>query len=276
MSDNTIVFPIIRHDMIEDAITSLARNAGHEYKVIVVDQTQTNPMLIKWLIANTDLYIRPRVNYGFAQASNIGARLATTEYVTICNDDVVFFSDQWWQGTLDTFERFETCVAVNPMSPKEPGWGYGEEGFRMHATLEECFEDPGSVVDVLSQKWDNGKSVVDAFAMWCTVMKRDVWVDELGMFDERFIPGSGEDYDAMARIYQAGHRALSTPTSWVWHHWGQSKDEPTGHDVALPIAREPWNKLSTKGFGDKGVWREDCDVWGKGCERTGPVVRMPL
>ena len=31
--------------------------------------------------------------------------------------------------------------------------------------------------------------------------------------------------------------------------------------------------LSTKGFGDRGLWHPDCDVWGKGCVRTDKTVR---
>jgi GT2 family glycosyltransferase len=269
MIGNTFIFPIIRRDFIAGALASLRRNTPDHHKVIVVNQTRYNDAFDKALWEWSDVVIRPSVNYGFAQAANLGTRLATTEFVTICNDDVIFFNSQWWAGVRETFDRFPKALGVLPMSPKEPGWGYGEPGYRWHATLDECLADPDGVVARLKEKW-NG-SVVDGAAMWCITFKRAEWV-ELGMYDERFFPGGSEDYDACARAYQAGYRILSSSYSFVWHHWGQSKDEATGFDTALPNARAHWVKLSTKGFGDAGLWHPDCDVWGKDCERTDPNI----
>jgi GT2 family glycosyltransferase len=143
----------------------------------------------------------------------------------------------------------------------------------MHAELDECRENPAGVVDRLKKQFDG--AVIDGFPAWLVVFRRKEWM-ELGMFDERFNAG-GEDYDALARSYQAGYRMLASSYSWVFHHWGQSKDEPDGLNWALPRAREPWNKLSTKGFGDQGLWHPDLHVWGENCTRTDPNVwRAPL
>ncbi len=271
---NTFVFPIIRRDYVLDALDSLKAHTPANYKVIVVNQAQYDAGFERALWERADLVVRTKVNYGFSQAANIGTRLATTEWATICNDDVVFWNSEWWDGIMETFERFETALGVCAMSPKEPGWGYGEEGYRIHATLEECQDLPRSTAQRLKEEW-NG-AVVDGFAAWCVTLKREPWV-ELGMFDERFFPGGGEDYDCLARAYQAGYRMLATSFSWVWHHWGQSKDEPDGFKHALPNARPGWNKLSTKGFGDEGLWDPDCDCWGRNCTRTDPeVYRAPL
>jgi len=264
---NTIVFPIVRQDFILHALKSLRATTPPNYKTIVVNQTVPNREFEEALYELADIIIRTHLNYGFAQAANMGARLAPTEYVTIANDDVEFLPG-WWEGIVETFERFPKAMAVSPMSPKEPGWGYGEEGFREHLTLEES-RSPENI-QALKEQW-NG-AVVDAIAMWLVVFKHKEWV-ELGMFDERFTPGGGEDYDADARIYQAGHRALASSLSWVYHHWGQSKDKPNGLSTALPRARPSWNKLS----GPEGLWEPDCDVWGRNCRRKDPIVwRAPL
>lgn len=274
---NTFVFPIIRTDMILPALESLRKNTPPNFKVIVVDQTAPfgGDYDFRMDLYNySDLVIRTKLNYAFAQASNLGTRLATTPYVTISNDDIIFFSRQYWHGIMDTFEKFPTALGVVPSSPKEPGWGFGEPGYRTHATLDECLADPDGVAERLTVK-GNG-SVIDGAAMWCITFKRKEWMD-LGMFDERFRQGGGEDYDSCARAAQAGYRILATSFSWAFHKWGQSKDEPTGFDVALPNAGPNWNKLSTKGFGDEGLWHPDLDVWGHGCTRTDATVwRAPL
>jgi GT2 family glycosyltransferase len=270
---NTFVFPIVRMDYILPALQSLRRFTPANYRTIVVNQTQCNETFERNLWEAADYVIRTHYNLGFAQAVNLGTRLAPTPWVTVCNDDVLFFNAQWWPGIMETFERFPTALGVTPMSPKEPGWGWGEEGYRMHAELDECRENPAGVVDRLKKQF-NG-AVIDGFPAWLVVFRREEWM-ELGMFDERFNAG-GEDYDGLCRAYQAGYRMLASSYSWVWHWWGQSKDEPDGLNWALPRARDPWNKLSTKGFGDEGLWDPDLHVWGENCTRTDPnVFRAPL
>jgi GT2 family glycosyltransferase len=296
---NTFVFPIVRNDMILDALESLRIYTPQNYKVIVVNQVKPDVLLWECDIwAKSDIVIRPHLNYGFAQAANLGTRLATTKYVTIVNDDVIFLPN-WWDGIERTFERFNDTekppMVVAPMSPKEPGWGWGVPDYVYH-----CRYCGGRIIDE-NRKCDCGKNepllleeiqahperlkllesqaggaMIDGLAMWCVTFDREKWV-ELGMFDERFFPGGGEDYCSSWRIYKAGCRAIATSYSWVWHHWGKSKDDPDGLNVALPPARENWNKLSTRGFGEEGLYDPDVCVWGTKGERTDPNVwRAPL
>lgn len=270
---STFIFPIVRTDFILPALESLHQTTpGH--RTIVINQTRYADPDFEWRLWElSDLVIRCKKNYGFSQAVNLGTRLATTDWVTVCNDDVVFFDRNWYAGIMETFRRFPTALGVAPMSPREPGWGYGEPGYRMHAELSECLADPTGVAARLTAQW-NG-AVIDGMPAWCVTFKREEWI-RLGMFDERFSAG-GEDYDGLARAYQAGYRMLGSSLAWVFHHWGQSKDEPDGLSQALPAARPAWNKLSTKGFGQAGLWDPDCQVWGQGCVRTDSTVwRAPL
>ena len=295
---NTFVFPIIRRDFILPALESLRANTPDNYHVIVIDQTmpeQYNDWVEESLREWCDLRIKTQRNYGFAQAANLGIRLAPTPYITVCNDDVEFIWDGWWDGIMQTFEKFDNLAAVNPMSPKEPGWGWGRKGYvyycancgARHIDKErpchcENYE-PLNLDDVrgntskmqLMIKAANG-AMIDGIACWCPVFRRDA-LDDIGLFDERFLPGGGEDYDWSARCYQAGYRGIATSLSWVWHHWGQSKDARDGFDTALPLARPHWNYLSTKGDPVRGLWDPDVDCWGHNCTRTDEnVYRAPL
>ena len=311
---NTVVFPIIRQDMIIPALESLRARTPENFKTIVVCQTVLQPEWLSELYALSDLVILTHLNYGFAQAANLGTRLAPTEFVTIANDDVVFLRG-WWEGIAKTFQKYSNVVGVAPMSPKEPGWGYGEPGFRYHSIpdsspeLTELLRDYEKtrtqissggltarerliefeqeidqlMLDQLTEATSlkdlvekHRGSVIDGIAMWLVVFKREPWVN-LGMFDERFVPGGGEDYDSCWRCYHAGYRAIASSLSWVWHYWGRSKDHADGFQWALPLARPQWNKLSTKGFGEEGLYDPDVDVWGRTGERTDlRVFRAPL
>ena len=295
----TFVFPIIRRDSIITALESLAEHTPYNYSVIVVDQTQPNAEFEARLRKHCDLWIKTRKNFGFSQAANFGLRLAPTEYIAVCNDDVVFidnpYSKGWFQGILETFARFDNAAAVNPTSPKEPGWGWGKKGFIYYCSncgmryideerpchcdnyeplgLDELRQDVSKIRLMIGAA--NG-AVIDGIACWCPVFRCKA-LEDIGLFDERFLPGGGEDYDWNARCSQAGYRALGTSLSWVWHHWGRSIDAPDGFDVALPLARERWNYLSTKASPEYGLWHEDCCVWGTNCTRTDEnVYRAPL
>lgn len=359
---NTIVFPIIRQDFVLRALETLGRHTPPNFRTIVVNQSVPNQGFEEALYEAADMVIKTQKNYGFAQASNTGIRLALpnaeveldlyreagliiesrgnfrpvpTPYVTICNDDVEFIPAEptWWGGILETFDRFPKAAAVNPQSAKEPGWGWGEPGYRYLVSPEytdydlveawaewelerrdycivrdkvreerkEMGTESGEARLALQQSsqrlladadilaplvYDRASNdpeftrlliegrnwqVVDAFAMFCPVFRTDR-LEMIGLLDERFIPGGGEDYDWMSRCYSSGFRALSSSHSWIWHWWGQSKDEPTGHDTALPLARPPWNKLSVRGFKEEGLWDPDVDVWGKSGVRTDEKI----
>jgi len=330
---NTIVFPIIRTDFILPALESLRQNTPQNYRTIVVNQSMPNREFEEKLYSSCDYVIRPHHNLGFAMAANLGVRLSPTPWVMVCNDDTLFINPSWWDGVMATFERFPKACAANSMSTKEPGWGWGEPGYRhlvpksfMSPHIKPLYDvDRKRMLRVkeLKKKWDERAQlatsqavdglwkeleaarrafqgtqgeleelvlrlsmdpayiealieeknwmVVDAFACWATVFKADV-LEEIGSFDERFRDGGGEDYDFMSRAYGAGYRCLSTSASWIHHFWGQSKDSPSGFGTALPSIGPQWNCLSTKGFGDQGLWDPDLDCWGRTGTRTDPNV----
>jgi GT2 family glycosyltransferase len=300
---NTFVFPIVRREYILDALKSLHYFTPANYQTIVIDQTRPDAEFEAQVRALCDVHVKTKKNYGFAQGTNIGWRLAQqkdqdyifevmnkcevtaqpgprlqpTEYLTTCNDDVVFIWNKWWHGIVESFKRYDTAVCVNPMSPREPGWGYGEPGFREHLTFRESI-DPENILKLVNgyrripgveeEDYSHRKGQhVDGLTCWCSVFRASA-VDELGMFDERFWPGAGEDYDYMGRIYLAGKRALASSLSWVWHWWGQSKDEPGGLNTAQPAARAQWNRLDI-------LWPKGFDVWGRDPETGEPLTRLP-
>ena len=332
---NTVVCPIIRNDFVIPMLESLKVNTPSNFRSIVINQCQPNREFEEKLYDNCDYIIRPHYNLGFAMASNLGIRLAPTKYVTVVNDDVLFTSPGWWQGIEETFKKFPMAAAVNCQSPKEPGWGWAEPGYRyliperyMTGDLKQLHDrdrelmakvkevkaaweefqgrgvrdaDTGKQLlarlegrkrkyqetqDALEERilklsYDKGYisalteeknwAVVDAFACWCTVCKTDA-LAKIGLFDERFRDGGGEDYDFMSRAYQAGYRCLSTSKAWCYHHWGRSKDSPDGFNTALPSIGPHWNCLSTKGFGEQGLWDPDLDCWGRTGVRTDPKI----
>jgi GT2 family glycosyltransferase len=254
-----VVFPVLP-DYIEAFLKTLKQNTPDNYQVIVVDQTKDGCFdVVKPY--NPELYIRSYRNLGFSKAANTGAKLATTPYVTICNDDVEFINPKWWQGIEDTFAMADNIVAVNPECPKYAMWGYGCDHYTKFEVLgyKDSFTEEGYQY-LLKGDFSNHKGeiitdkgqprplpesfplqhtgICDGIATWLTVFKRDVYW-QLGGFDEKYYPGGGEDHDINARAYSKGLRMVGSTKSWVWHHWSSSRD----HQDKLPSIdpRLVWN-----------------------------------
>src|SRR3990167_7208938 len=221
----TFVYPIIRRDYISKSIETLLKFTDKsKFKLIVVDQS------IEGLpdMYDVDMVIRMK-NQGFAAAANTGLRVGLswdTQYLGVINDDTEFIYPTWLEDALEEFENDPRIMAVNPMCPKIAMWGYGHT--------------EGEYLEILPYK--------------------EIYTPQDIVYLKR------EDYDMMARIYSCAWpipreecnpefhgRAVATMKSWVWHHWGKSKDTPL--DPRLFEAREQWNRLDL-------LWTPTSDPWG--------------
>ncbi len=290
MKENTIIIPIISADHIGRALETLYKYTDNNFYVYVIDQTTTDEAYTKYHHLS-HLWIKVYRNLGFSKAMNMGIKLAQTPYITLCNDDVEFMNIKWWQGILDTFEKDHHIIAVNPMSPKEGAWGYGltSENKDTWQPPDEYVRDPEDDQSVVTKLPDGSglmhketfseqeyefllkdhprykpDTMVDGIAMWCTVFKKSGF-EKIGLLDEKFYPGGGEDYDMLARAYSCAwpeereicdnefhHRMVSTSLSWVWHKWSKSRKIKSDD----PIFSNPrWNN-------NDELWPHGFDVWG--------------
>lgn len=252
MINNVFIFNPIRPDFIERCLMTLYKYTDMENnRVILVDQTLKGMYdLVK---DKVQLYLRPHRNLGFAKSMNEGivhGRHWKSKYITCCNDDIEWMHKSWWDGILETFAQDpKRIMAVNPMSPREPGWGYGLDHGEYIDLIDykEKYDEEDyqyllkgdfSKVQGLPDSFPRHKTgVIDAIATWCTIYKREFF-DKFGMYDERYYPGGGEDYDINARCYREGYRMVGTTRSWVWHWWGTSKDKTDHKGKSLPAIQE--------------------------------------
>lgn len=245
---NTFIYVPVRTDYIHKCLDSLYKYTDMtNNRVIVVDQTLNGLQLSR---DQVHLVLRPHRNLGFAKANNEGIIHALrwgSQYVTCANEDIEYMDPRWWSGILETFDNLgERCVAVNPMSPREPGWGYGWEHGKYIDLLpykqftpedyDYLLKGDFSTVEGLPDTYPRQKTgVIDAIATWHTTFNRKHF-SRVGLFDERYYPGGGEDYDLNGRTYKQDLRMVGTTKSWVWHWWGQSKDVTGEYQgTSLPI-----------------------------------------
>jgi len=294
----------VRPDYIQKALDTLYKYTDmRNNRVIVVDQTMDGLNLSR---DQVHLVLRPHRNLGFSKANNEGIIHALrwgSKYITCANDDIEFMDSRWWDGIEETFLIYgDKVMAVNPMSPLEPGWGYGlEHGINIELLPYKDFTkedydyllkgDFSALDDKLPKTFPRQKSgCIDAIATWCTVFKTESF-EKVGLFDEKFYPGGGEDYDLNARAYRQGLRFLGTTKSWVWHFWGSSKDKQSStqmKDLGMPIVDKlRWNDGNSLWPPEKNLsWNPETkkmepkkfDPWGRVTLEDGtkkPMIRIP-
>lgn len=301
MIKNTFVFNPVRPDYIERALETLYRFTDMtENRVIIVDQTLEGLKLS--MGDKVHLVVRPHRNLGYSKSMNEGIIHGlhwNSEYITCANDDVEYMDSRWWDGVLETFnDHGEKVLAVNPESPRIPLWGYGrphgeyidlithKEEFSREDydyLLKGDFSDLENTAVLHSEaelpatfpRQKNG--VTDAIATWHTTFKKEAFY-KIGLFEERYYPGGGEDYDYNARAYREGNRMLGTTKSWIWHWWGSSKDNQKKLGAGMPIINE------LRWLNPDQLWPPEenngqrMDPWGRWTDEKGekhPMYRDP-
>ncbi len=291
---NTIIVPIIQSDYLPRMLETLHKyTQTGTFDVIVIDQT-TNREAQDRCEKLATIWVRPYRNLGFAKAMNTGIRLAQTKFVTLANDDIEFIDDRWWQGILDTFASDPHILGVNPMSPKEQGWGYGltqenDASWQPPKGFARIPDDREGIVPITKtgisfpikdeytkEEYDFllndhpiwGKdSMCDALTAWCTIFRTEDLIGtnpQIGLLDERFYPGGGEDYDMNARAYSCAYphertecdpdyhrRLVGSARSWVLHHWSKSRKFNPENPI---FSRPRWNA-------NEELWKPVFDVW---------------
>lgn len=320
---NTYVFNPIRDDFIGKALETLYKFTDmSQSRVIVVDQTMNglfeNFKVWSQIKPQIHLYLRPHRNLGFSKSMNEGIIHGLrwkSKYITCANDDIEFIDNRWWKGITDTFEQDEKIYAVNPNSPREPGWGYGLEHGKFidllpykqfssedydyllkgdFKAVRERIMASGELPEQVQKNWESGlglpaskTGMIDAIATWCTVFRSEFF-GKFGMFDEKIYPGGLDDYDLNARVYREGYRMVGTSRSWVFHFWGSSKDTNEHVLKSLPILDELrwadgdalWPPEKNLSWDDetKSMQPKKFDPWGRVTLKDGskkPMYRIP-
>jgi GT2 family glycosyltransferase len=291
----TYVFTPICDKYISRALYTLYKySEPGTFNVIVIDQCKNgfSPQVMEYVRPLIHLYMHPHRNLGYAKAMNEGVLHGLhwkTPYICLANDDIEIMDSRWIDGVYKTFEKDPRIVGVVPESPRVAGWGYGVKynpeilPYKEEYTKEDYdyllagdFTDCKAELPKTYPRKITG-TVIDGAVFVMPYFKREIF-EEVGLLDEHFFPGSGEDMDFCARVYKVNKRIVSTSYSWIWHHWTKSKDLFGSGELEDPYYKnrpywvnmgELWPPELNEGKGH--------DPWGhytnKKGERT-PLVRV--
>lgn len=283
----TTITPIVRPDLVERMLETLHQNTDNIFYSIVIDQTKygldmslrdkfKDLIIIRSPI--TDVHYTG--NLGFAQATNLGIKLVETPYFMMVNDDVEFLHPGWWDGVLDTFKMVEKAtpdrpaVIVNPASMILADWSVGRAAGAHHFILpyKENYTNEDWEFLVNEDHYVNEHltikpgSVFDGVTLYASVAHTERFL-EIGYLDERYHPGSGEDYCYSCLASMRGYRSVSTTLSWILHHWSKSFEQLRDKEEiqSLRIPELAWNHNHEK-------WGPRFDIWGVKCETCKSIL----
>lgn len=161
-------------------------------------------------------------NQGFIRSCNIGAKAANGQYLCFLNNDTEV-TPGWLDELLGTFRDF-------------PGTGLvGSKLVYPDGSLQEA----GGIIWQDGSAWNFGRNQDQLQPMYnyarevdycsgASIMLRKSLFEELGGFDEHYLPAYCEDSDLALKIRDRGYRVIYQPLSVVVHYEGITSGTDTG------------------------------------------------
>lgn len=219
----SIVIPV--HNQFEvtyNCLASIELAANKtSFEIIVVDDASIDDTINIEKIVRGVHVLRNDKNRGFIHSCNRGASTARGEYVVMLNNDTEVIYG-WLDEMLHIFETRSQVGLV------------GAKLLYPDGTLQEA----GGIVWSDGKAWNYGRAgnahdprynytrQVDYISGACIMLPKALW-DNLGGFDQAYIPAYYEDTDLAFKVRDKGYRVYYAPFSRVVHFEGISNGTNT-------------------------------------------------
>jgi FkbM family methyltransferase len=182
----SIIIPTYNHcaDLLTPCLESIKSNTDlSQVEVIIVANgcTDDTEHYVKTLGKPFKL-VKFKHALGYPKAVNEGIKRAKGKYVVLLNNDTVILGNDWLQLLTQPFDTDDNVGITGPVK----------------------------------FTWDCGVKQYECMAFWLVMMKR-VLFGELGLLDEIFSPGMGEDGDFCIKTTNAGYKLVSVPDNVSGH-----------------------------------------------------------
>ncbi len=223
----SVIIPVFnKFEFTARCLLSLAELVQKEpFEIIVVDDgssDQTKPTLSG--LSGLRFHRNP-ANLGFVDSCNVGARMATGEYLVFLNNDTLV-TPGWIEALEQTFHAREDCGLVGSMliypdmTLQEAGGMVFRDGSASNRGKGRDIGDPEF----------NYLRPVD-YCSGASIMIRAELFKQIGAFDTRYRPAYYEDTDLAFAVRRAGFQVYYQPASKVIHFEGVTAGKKTSHGV---------------------------------------------
>lgn len=245
-----IIMPVFNNlEYTQKAIASLQKHTNPNlYECVIIDNGSTDdtPNWLKWLTAKFPenfRSLRNEKNLGFGGGMNKGLDLISSfdwEFVVLANNDLLF-TEKWLEHMVDTFQRtpIPKIGIVGPLSNLAGGTQGIQANYRTVADLDNYVK---AHRQMYRGQWHESGIVVGLLML----ISRQ-FIDDVGVFDERFFPGCSEELDLEYRGAIKGYRYVVDRSTFV-HHFGsktlaavkESQDQRANFRLQRKRLRDKW------------------------------------
>jgi O-antigen biosynthesis protein len=190
-------------------------------EIIVIDDGSTDFVkFIEHAHPEITCVIRHKTNKGFPPSVNDGIKLSNGRYVAIFNNDLVV-PNNWYISSKEAFETYPT-VKID-----EQEFELGVVSCCLISHGGTFFDPPNVksyqefVEEYLGKQEPRGLNIRPLRSGGPWVMKRGLF-NVLGLYDERFAPGTWEDIDWWSRMVTNGFATATLDDCFAFHFHSQT------------------------------------------------------
>lgn len=214
-----------------------------KYEVIIADDLSTDLTTRLSSICENLIVVRNETNLRFLLNCNNASKYARGKYLLFLNNDTQV-QDKWLSSLISLIESDESIGMV------------GSKLVYPDGTLQEA----GGIIWNDASGWNYGRNQnpllpefnyvreTDYISGASIMIRKSLW-NEIGGFDERYVPAYNEDSDLAFEVRKHGYKVLYQPESVVVHFEGKSN----GTD--LTSGQKAYQVTNAKKFHDK--WKDE-------------------
>ena len=223
MIETDIIIPTFNQEQFTvKCLESIRKFTQHKsYRIVWVDNGSTKEsreLVMSEIVNHNYLSIWLEKNVGFIKATNLGLKSSQSEFVILQNNDTEV-TDGWYTRLKNALTIDAKCGASGPITNTDGSWqGWKNVKQNMLFDMPDLEGMPTETISkTLYNKYKNVNKQVKMIAFFCTMFKRQIF-NEIGLLDEIFKTGFGDDDDMCKRITNAGYNLAFVPSSYVLHH----------------------------------------------------------
>ena len=213
----SVIIPAFEHVeyTIAAVISLLEHGSSTRYEIVIGNNVSSDETAdVFSAVGGLVRCITHELNEGFIRNCNLSARHASGRYVVLLNNDTIIL-DGWLDELLAPFKRFVDVGLT------------GSKLLMPDGSLQEA----GGIVWQDASAWNFGRGQdptlpefnyvkdVDYVSGAAIAIPKQVW-DDIGGFDERYVPAYFDDSDLAFALRAKGLRTLYAPGSQLIHHEG--------------------------------------------------------
>ena len=254
--DEVLTFPIVKNPKVSIVIpvynqfhytynclkSILAHTDDIDYEIIIADDVSSDETRHIEHFCKNITVVRNEVNLGFLLNCNNAAKEARGEYIFFLNNDTNVQED-WLSTLLETIENDNTIGMVGSKLVYEDGRQQEAGGIIWNDASGWNF---GRLDNPEKPEYNYVKEV-DYISGAAIMIRKSLW-DEIGGFDERYVPAYYEDSDLAFEVRKHGYKVVLQPKSVVVHFEGISNGTDTGSGI------KKYQVVNNKKFFDK--WKK--------------------